>query len=46
MTPHLAGASRETAQKAAAIVAADVGRYLRGEEPEHCANPDALRRRR
>jgi D-3-phosphoglycerate dehydrogenase len=43
MTPHLAGASRETAQKAAAIVAADVGRYLRGEEILHCANPEALR---
>ena len=45
MTPHLAGASRETAQKAAAIVAADVGRYLRGEELAHCANPEALRNR-
>ena len=42
MTPHLAGASRETAQKAAAIVAADVGRVLRGEELAHCANPAAL----
>ena len=42
MTPHLAGASRETAQKAAAIVAADVGRYLRGEPLAHCANPQAL----
>jgi D-3-phosphoglycerate dehydrogenase len=45
MTPHLAGASRETAQKAAAIVAADVGRYLRGEGLAHCANPEALRDR-
>jgi D-3-phosphoglycerate dehydrogenase len=45
MTPHLAGASRETAQKAAAIVAADVGRYLRGEELAHCANPEAQRDR-
>ena len=42
MTPHLAGASRETAQKAAAIVAGDVGRYLRGEPLAHCANPAAL----
>ncbi|WP_327084907.1 2-hydroxyacid dehydrogenase [Nonomuraea sp. NBC_01738] len=38
MTPHLAGASRQTAEKAAAIVAGDVGRYLRGEPLEHAAN--------
>lgn len=43
MTPHLAGASKQTAAKAAAIVAGDVGRYLRGEPLAHCANPDALR---
>ena len=43
MTPHLAGASKETAAKAARIVAGDVGRYLRGEPLAHCANPDALR---
>ena len=40
LTPHLAGGSQETAQRAAAIVAADVGRYLRGEELAHCANPE------
>lgn len=39
MTPHLAGASKETAIKAAQIVAADVGRYLRGEDLVNCANP-------
>ncbi|KRE71029.1 2-hydroxyacid dehydrogenase [Arthrobacter sp. Soil762] len=43
MTPHLAGASKQTAAKAAAIIAGDVGRYLRGEPLAHCANPDALR---
>lgn len=43
MTPHLAGASKETAAKAARIVAGDVGRYLRGEPLAHCANPRALR---
>ena len=37
MTPHLAGASKETAANAAAIVAADVGRYLRGEPLAHPA---------
>lgn len=30
-TPHLAGATRQTAQRAAAIAAAEVGRFLRGE---------------
>ena len=45
LTPHLAGGSQETAQRAAAIVAADVGRYLRGEELAHCANPEALKAR-
>jgi len=39
MTPHLAGASKETAEKAATIVAGDVGRYLRGQALEHCSNP-------
>jgi D-3-phosphoglycerate dehydrogenase / 2-oxoglutarate reductase len=39
MTPHLAGSSRETAMNAARIVAEDVGRYLRGEQLAHCANP-------
>jgi D-3-phosphoglycerate dehydrogenase / 2-oxoglutarate reductase len=43
MTPHLAGASKETAAKAAQIVAGDVRRYLRGEPLAHCANPTALR---
>jgi D-3-phosphoglycerate dehydrogenase / 2-oxoglutarate reductase len=43
MTPHLAGASKETAAKAAQIVAGDVGRYLRGEPLAHCANPALLR---
>ncbi|NRQ32689.1 2-hydroxyacid dehydrogenase [Nonomuraea sp. NN258] len=39
MTPHLAGASKETAMKAARIVAADVARYVRGEPLLHGANP-------
>ncbi|WP_329173846.1 2-hydroxyacid dehydrogenase [Streptomyces sp. NBC_01477] len=38
-TPHLAGASRQTAQRAAAITAADVARHIRGEQPDHLANP-------
>ncbi|XAS67683.1 2-hydroxyacid dehydrogenase [Micrococcaceae bacterium Sec5.7] len=43
MTPHLAGASKQTAAKAAQIVAGDVGRYLRGQPLAHCANPEILR---
>lgn len=35
MTPHLAGASRQTAHNAAATVAADVARFLRGEPLRH-----------
>ncbi|KOU11321.1 2-hydroxyacid dehydrogenase [Streptomyces sp. NRRL F-2295] len=38
-TPHLAGATRQTAHRAAAITAAEVGRFLRGEELFHLANP-------
>jgi D-3-phosphoglycerate dehydrogenase len=45
MTPHLAGGSKETAQRAATIVASDVGRYLRGEEIANCANPEVLSKR-
>jgi D-3-phosphoglycerate dehydrogenase / 2-oxoglutarate reductase len=45
MTPHLAGASKQTAANAARIVGAEVGRYLRGEPLAHCANPDSLRSR-
>ncbi|TDC04616.1 hydroxyacid dehydrogenase [Nonomuraea longispora] len=39
MTPHLAGASKETARNAASIVAADVARYVRGEPLAHRATP-------
>lgn len=39
LTPHLAGSSKETAQNAAAIVAGEVGRYLRGEDLQFRANP-------
>ena len=43
-TPHLAGASRQTAERAAAIVAAEVGRYARGERLANLANPEVLGR--
>ncbi|MEU6857567.1 2-hydroxyacid dehydrogenase [Glycomyces sp. NPDC046736] len=38
MTPHLAGASRETAHNAAAITAAEVARFLAGEPLLHRQN--------
>ncbi len=42
MTQHLAGASKQTASRAASILAADVRRHLTGGAPEHCANPEVL----
>ncbi|MFB9905645.1 2-hydroxyacid dehydrogenase [Allokutzneria oryzae] len=41
MTPHIAGASKAVAEKAARIVAAEVGRFARGEELANCSNPEA-----
>lgn len=42
LTPHIAGGSRQVAHKAAALAAAEAGRYLRGEPLLHCANPEVL----
>jgi broad specificity phosphatase PhoE len=39
MTPHIAGASKQTAEKAARIAAREVRRFLNGERLEHCLNP-------
>jgi len=39
MTPHIAGASKQTAEKAARIAAGEVRRFLLGEPLEHCVNP-------
>jgi D-3-phosphoglycerate dehydrogenase / 2-oxoglutarate reductase len=44
MTPHIAGASKQTAEKAARIAAGEVRRFLNGERLEHCLNPDAAAR--
>jgi D-3-phosphoglycerate dehydrogenase / 2-oxoglutarate reductase len=38
--PHLAGATRQTAHRAAAITAAEVGLFVRGEKLAHPANPE------
>ncbi|MGH3647074.1 MAG: 2-hydroxyacid dehydrogenase [Micromonosporaceae bacterium] len=40
MAPHVAGCSREVAERAAGICAAEVGRWLRGEPLANCANPE------
>ncbi|RJL30125.1 NAD(P)-dependent oxidoreductase [Bailinhaonella thermotolerans] len=40
LTPHIAGASRETAEKAARIAAAEVARHLTGAPLRHRVTPD------
>lgn len=45
MTPHLAGAGKQTAHNASALVAGEVARFLAGRAPAHCANPEVLRTR-
>jgi len=42
VSPHLAGATRQTALRAAGIVAADVANFLAGTVPAHVANPAVL----
>lgn len=42
LSPHMAGATRETAHRAADMAAAEVRRYLRGERLTQVANRDAL----
>ena len=42
LSPHIAGATRETAHRAASIAAAEVGRYARGEELANPVNPEAV----
>ncbi|MEV5571739.1 2-hydroxyacid dehydrogenase [Spirillospora sp. NPDC052269] len=42
VTPHLAGASKQTAVNAARILAKDVARHLNGEPLLHCANTEVL----
>lgn len=43
-TPHLAGATRQTAHRAADIVAGEVARFLNGQRPRFVANPQVLER--
>ncbi len=42
ITPHLAGASKASSDFAAAIVAADIAKFARGERPDHIMNPEVL----
>jgi D-3-phosphoglycerate dehydrogenase / 2-oxoglutarate reductase len=42
MAPHLAGATKQTAHRAAAITAAETARFVRGERLAHPANPDCV----
>lgn len=42
LSPHIAGATRETAHRAANIAAAEVGRYVRREELTNVVNPGAI----
>lgn len=42
LSPHLAGASRETAERAATIAADEVARWLDGQPPRFVANAAAL----
>lgn len=41
---HLAGASRDVAHRAARRIAAETGRFVRGERLVACANPDVIPR--
>ena len=40
LTPHLAGGTREAAEKAAEIAAEELRRYIAGESLRFCANPE------
>lgn len=42
VSPHLAGATKQTAVRAADIVARDVAAFVAGRVPAHVANPDVL----
>lgn len=43
LTPHIAGCSRESVQVAADLVCSDIARWLKGETPLRCFNPEVLR---
>ena len=45
LSPHIAGATKETAQRGARIAAEEVGRFVRGEELVHVVNPEIVENR-
>jgi len=46
MTPHIAGGTREAAEKAATIAVQELQRYLAGRPLRYCANPEVLAKKR
>jgi D-3-phosphoglycerate dehydrogenase len=44
LTPHIGGATYDTEANHSRLIAADVARILRGEEPVNCVNPEVLSR--
>src|SRR3954447_21032285 len=42
LTPHIGGASYDTEANQARMMADDIAAVLRGERPQHCANPEVL----
>jgi D-3-phosphoglycerate dehydrogenase / 2-oxoglutarate reductase len=44
LTPHIGGSSKETAERAADMVARDVANFYTGQKIAHCANPDVLKK--
>jgi D-3-phosphoglycerate dehydrogenase len=42
LTPHIGGATYDTETNHSMMIARDVTRILRGEQPEHCVNPEVL----
>ncbi len=42
LTPHIAGASRETVHRSAKMLAEDTARILKGERPRFCMNPEVF----
>jgi autoinducer 2 (AI-2) kinase len=44
VTPHIGGATREVVVHQSRMVAGDVERFLAGETPLHCANPEVLKK--
>lgn len=42
ITPHIAGASKQTVHRSAKMLAEDAARILRGEKPRFCINPEVF----